>query len=49
MGVVHCIGQDIDGDELLRRADVAMYKVRQTGRARWVAYDGELDDALSTT
>lgn len=49
VGVAHCIGQDIDADELLRRADMAMYKAKQTGRARWVAYDSELEQSLSGT
>jgi diguanylate cyclase (GGDEF)-like protein len=34
-------GDDFDADELVRRADLAMYSVKNAGRAGFAVYDGE--------
>jgi len=37
----------VDAEELLRRADIAMYKAKAEGRGRAIAYDTEMDIALA--
>jgi diguanylate cyclase (GGDEF)-like protein len=34
---------DIDGEELLRRADMAMYEAKENGRGRYMAYEPHMD------
>ncbi len=34
---------DIDGEELLRRADMAMYEAKENGRGRFMAYEPYMD------
>lgn len=36
-------GGDIDGEELLRRADMAMYEAKENGRGRYMAYEPYMD------
>ncbi|MBN7805557.1 bifunctional diguanylate cyclase/phosphodiesterase [Agrobacterium rosae] len=36
-------GGDIDGEELLRRADMAMYEAKESGRGRYMAYEPHMD------
>ncbi len=37
-----------DADELLRSADVAMYRAKSAGKAHYVFYESEMDDAAHT-
>ena len=37
-----------DADELLRSADVAMYRTKSAGKAHYVFYESEMDDAAHT-
>ncbi|GAK68715.1 putative signaling protein [Agrobacterium rubi TR3 = NBRC 13261] len=36
-------GGEIDGEELLRRADMAMYEAKESGRGRYMAYEPHMD------
>lgn len=43
IGTAVSTGGDIDGEELLRRADMAMYEAKENGRGRYVAYEPYMD------
>lgn len=43
IGSAISVAGSIDGEELLRRADMAMYQAKETGRARHVAYTNCMD------
>lgn len=43
IGTAVAKGGDIDGEELLRRADMAMYEAKENGRGRYMAYEPYMD------
>ena len=43
MGIATLGEQPLDAGELMRRADIAMYKAKDAGRNRWRRFDAELD------
>ncbi|KPF46246.1 EAL domain-containing protein [Rhizobium sp. AAP43] len=45
IGLCVSSGGHVDADELIRRADMAMYSSKDGGRGRWTFYDAGMDDA----
>ncbi len=45
VGIARFPDDAVDADELLRRADLALYRAKQGGRGRCCYYDATLDDA----
>ena len=43
IGIAGCRDETIEPNELMRRADIAMYDAKDNGRNRWSHYDGMLD------
>jgi diguanylate cyclase (GGDEF)-like protein len=48
IGIAHTTDAHTDPGDLLRRADVAMYRAKDSGRDRIETYDRSLDEELST-
>lgn len=46
VGVATTSDPDVTPDELLRRADVAMYRAKESGRSQVVQYDKSIDDRV---
>ena len=44
IGIATATGSDVDPDELLRQADVAMYAAKDSGKARFDIFDADLHD-----
>ncbi|MEM1115537.1 MAG: EAL domain-containing protein [Bacteroidota bacterium] len=42
VGLVEASGPEMDPDDLLRSADLAMYEAKRRGRDRWVAFDADM-------
>ena len=49
IGMVLSAPEDRSADELLRRADLAMYAAKSHGKRRWDFYDGDLERLAGTT
>ncbi|OCJ02625.1 diguanylate cyclase [Rhizobium sp. AC44/96] len=43
IGIASSVGGTVDREELVRRADLAMYKAKEAGRARMTLYDPAMD------
>ncbi|MBZ9865093.1 EAL domain-containing protein [Mesorhizobium sp. CA15] len=46
VGIALSSGSDIDADELLRKADIALYEAKKNGRGRYELFAGDMDDLL---
>lgn len=46
IGIYMCAGEDITVDEVLKRADAAMYQVKQSGRNNFAFYDISIQPTL---
>jgi diguanylate cyclase (GGDEF)-like protein len=47
IGVAISSGPDTDPDDLLRRADIALYEAKKNGRGRHEVFAGDMDDVLA--
>ncbi|TPJ72864.1 EAL domain-containing protein [Mesorhizobium sp. B2-7-1] len=46
VGIALSSGSDIDADDLLRKADIALYEAKKNGRGRYEVFAGDMDDLL---
>ena len=46
IGIALSTGPDSDADDLLRRADIALYEAKKNGRGRFQVFAGDMDDLL---
>ena len=46
IGIVPASAETLSADELLRSADVALYRAKATGRGRWCFFESGMDDEI---
>ncbi|WP_027164303.1 EAL domain-containing protein [Mesorhizobium sp. WSM3224] len=46
IGIALSSGSDTDADDLLRKADIALYEAKKNGRGRYQVFAGDMDDLL---
>jgi diguanylate cyclase (GGDEF)-like protein len=46
VGIALSSGSDTDADDLLRKADIALYEAKKNGRGRYEVFAGDMDDLL---
>ncbi|UVK43936.1 EAL domain-containing protein [Mesorhizobium sp. AR07] len=46
IGIALASGQQVDADDLLRKADIALYEAKKNGRGRYQVFAGDMDDLL---
>ncbi len=46
IGIALSTGPDSDADDLLRKADIALYEAKKNGRGRYQVFAGDMDDLL---
>ncbi|MER8720407.1 EAL domain-containing protein [Mesorhizobium sp. M0999] len=46
IGIALSTGPDADADDLLRKADIALYEAKKNGRGRYQVFAGDMDDLL---
>ena len=46
VGIAVSSGSDTDADDLLRKADIALYEAKKNGRGRYELFAGDMDDLL---
>lgn len=46
IGIALASGPKVDADDLLRKADIALYEAKKNGRGRYQVFAGDMDDLL---
>lgn len=46
IGITFCTGRDLTVQQVLRDADTALYKAKETGRGRYVVFDSRMHEAV---